>query len=59
MAHIGYGPHWINLTIFTFINENNRNFRSLYKFWNKIISFNMRKKTSHGKSEEKNEFGNL
>ncbi len=41
---IEYGPHWINVIILTFINENNRYSRSLYKIWNKIISFEMRKK---------------
>jgi len=41
---IEYGPHWINVTILTFINENNRYSKSLYKIWNKIISFEMRKK---------------
>jgi hypothetical protein len=39
-----YGPHWINFTILTFMNENNRYSRSLYKIGNKIISFDMRKK---------------
>jgi hypothetical protein len=36
-------------------------FISLYKIWNKIISFDMRKsvkyKTNHLKNEEKGEFG--
>jgi hypothetical protein len=41
---IKHGPHWINFTIFTFISENNTYFRCLYKIWNKIISFDMRKK---------------
>jgi hypothetical protein len=36
--------HWINFTILTFISKNNRYFRCLYKIWNKIISFGMRKK---------------
>jgi len=30
--------------ILIFINENNRYFKNLYKIWNKIISFYMRKK---------------
>jgi hypothetical protein len=54
MAHIG-------INILTFISEKNRYFKCLYKSWNKIISFDMRKKgklskTSHRKSEEKGEF---
>jgi hypothetical protein len=32
---------FINLT---FMSENNRYFKSLYKIWNKIISFDMKKK---------------
>jgi hypothetical protein len=39
-----HGPHWINFTILTFMNENNRYSKSLYKIWNKIISFDMREK---------------
>ncbi len=39
-----HGPHWINFNILTFISENNRYFRGLYKIWKKIISFDMRKK---------------
>jgi hypothetical protein len=39
-----HGLHWINFTIFTFICETNRYFKGLYKIWNKIISFDMRKK---------------
>ncbi len=58
---IEHGPHWINFTIVTFISENNRYFIGLYKIWNKVISFDMKKrvkyKTNHGKSEEKGEFG--
>jgi hypothetical protein len=54
---IEHGPCWINLTIFTFISENNRYSRGLYKIWNKIISFNMKKKgkskTCQSKSEKK------
>jgi hypothetical protein len=30
-AIIKHGPHWINFIILTFINENNRYFKSLYK----------------------------
>jgi hypothetical protein len=40
---IEHGPHWINFTIFTFINGNNKYFKSLCKIWNKIISFDMKK----------------
>ncbi len=57
---IKHGPHWIDFTIFTFISENNRYFRGLYEIWNKIISFDMKKKVKckigHGKNEEKGEF---
>jgi hypothetical protein len=58
LGHVLYRtwPNWINFTILTFINEQNRYSRCLYKIWNKIISFNMRKKgkskTSHRKSEK-------
>jgi hypothetical protein len=41
---IKHGPHWINFTILTFISENSRYFKCLYKIWNKIISFDMIKK---------------
>ncbi len=41
---IEHGPRWINFTIFIFISENSRYFKSLYKIWKKIISFDMRKK---------------
>jgi hypothetical protein len=41
---IEHSPHWIKFTIVTFISENNRYFRGLYKIWNKIISFDMKKK---------------
>jgi hypothetical protein len=41
---IEHGPHWINFIIPTFISDNNRYFRGQYKIWNKIISFNMRKR---------------
>jgi len=41
---IKYGPHWINFTILTFISENNRYSKCLYKIWNKIISFDIKKK---------------
>jgi hypothetical protein len=55
---IEHGPHWINFIIFTFTSEKNRYFGGLYKIWNRIILFDMRKKkvkckTCHGKSEEK------
>ncbi len=40
---IEHGSHWINFTILTFISEKDRYFRCLYKIWNKIISFDMRK----------------
>ncbi len=54
---IEHGPHWINFNILIFISENNRYSICLYKIWNKIISFDMKKKkgkskTSHRKSEE-------
>jgi hypothetical protein len=58
LGHVIYRtwPNWINFTILTFINEKNRYSKCLYKIWNKIISFNMRKKgkskTGHRKSEE-------
>jgi hypothetical protein len=38
------GPHWIHFIILTFISEINRHFRGLCKIWNKIISFDMKKK---------------
>jgi hypothetical protein len=41
---IEYGLHWINFTILIFISEKNRYSKGLYKFWNKIISFDMEKK---------------
>jgi hypothetical protein len=60
---IKHGPHWINLSIFTFISEKNRYFRCLYQIWNIIISFDMEKKgkfkTCHKKSEETSEFESL
>jgi len=37
-------PTLDKFTIFTFISEKNRYFRSLHKIWNKIISFDIRKK---------------
>jgi hypothetical protein len=40
---IEHGLHWINFIILTFISENNRYFKGLYKIWNKIILINMRK----------------
>ncbi len=52
MAHVGY--------IFNFISKNNRYFRCLYNIWNKIISFDMRKKgkfeIGYRKGENKGEF---
>jgi hypothetical protein len=36
--------HWINFFIFTFLSEKNRYFKCLHKIWNKIISFDMKKK---------------
>jgi hypothetical protein len=36
---IEHGPHQMNSMILTFISENNRYFKGLYKIWNKIISF--------------------
>ncbi len=58
MAHIGF----FNI-ILTFISEKNIYFRCLYKIWNTIISFYMRKlgkpKTSHRKNEEEGEFESL
>jgi hypothetical protein len=60
---IEYGPHWIHFTIFIFISENNRYFKSLHKIWNKNIHLTWEKrvecKTCHGKSEEKGQFGIL
>jgi len=41
---IDHGPHWINFTILIFISEKNRYVNDLQIFWNKIISFDMRKK---------------
>jgi hypothetical protein len=41
---IEHGPHWINFNILTFTTENNRYFKGLHKIWNKIISFDMKKK---------------
>jgi hypothetical protein len=54
MAHTG-------INILTFISEKNRYFKCLHKSWNKIISFDMRKKgklskIGHGKNEGKGEF---
>jgi hypothetical protein len=60
---IEYGPHWINFIILTFIIEKNKYSKSLYKIWNKIISFDMKKKGNfkigHRKSEEKDELESL
>jgi hypothetical protein len=57
---IEHGTHWISFVILTFISEKNKYSKGLYKIWNKINSFDMRKKmkckTSHKKSEEKDEF---
>ncbi len=41
---IEHGPHWINFIICTFTSEKNRYFRGVYKIWNKIILFDMKKK---------------
>jgi hypothetical protein len=41
---IKHDPHWINFIIFIFISENNRYFKSQHKIWNKVISFDMKKK---------------
>ncbi len=41
---IKHGSHWINFIVRTFISENNKYFKYVYKIWNKIISFYMRKK---------------
>ncbi len=41
---IEHGSHWINFINLTFIRENNRYFRCLYKLWSKFISFDVRKK---------------
>jgi hypothetical protein len=40
---IEYGPYWINFITLTFISEKNRYSRCLYKIWNKVISFDMKK----------------
>ncbi len=57
---------WLTLNkfyYFTFTSENNVYFKGLHKIWNKIISFDMRKKgkwkTCHGKSEKKVNLGVL
>jgi hypothetical protein len=58
---IEHGSHWINFIIFNIISVKNRYFKSLYKIWNKIISFNIKKrvkcKIGYGKNEEKGELG--
>jgi len=41
---IEHGPHWINFIIFTFISENKKYLKGLHEIWNKIISFDMKKK---------------
>jgi len=51
----------INFAILTFISEKNRYSKCLYKIWNKIISFDMKKKRGkskigHRKNEGKGEF---
>jgi hypothetical protein len=57
---VKHGPHWINFIILTFISENKIKFKGLYKIWNDIISFDMKKKvkckTNHEKTKEKGEF---
>jgi hypothetical protein len=61
---LGIDRTWFTLdkfNIFIFISANNRFFKGLYKIWNKIISFDMKKgmnyKIGHGKNENKKEFG--
>jgi hypothetical protein len=44
MKFMGILGHWINFIALIFINEKKRYFRCLYRIWNKIISFYMRKK---------------
>jgi hypothetical protein len=60
---IEHGPYWINSIILTFISEKIRYSKCLYIIWNKIISFDMRKKgkskVGHKKNEEKGEFESL
>jgi hypothetical protein len=60
-ALIEHGSNWINFIIFIFTSEKNRFFIGLCKIWNKIISFDMKKrmkcKIGHGKNEKKCEFG--
>jgi hypothetical protein len=42
---IEHGAHWIDFTIFTFLSEYIYIYsKCLYKIWNKIISFDMKKK---------------
>jgi DNA-binding PadR family transcriptional regulator len=40
---IKHAPHSINFTILIFINEKKRYSSYLYKIWNKIISFDIKK----------------
>jgi hypothetical protein len=57
---IEHGSHWINFTILTFINENNR-LKAYIKIETKLFHLTWKKKvkckTCHGKNEEKAEFG--
>jgi hypothetical protein len=57
---IGHGPHWINLTIFTLISENNRYFKCPYTIWSKLfhLTFFFKRKfqTIHRFYEKKGEF---
>jgi hypothetical protein len=39
-----HGTHWINIIILTFISENNRYSKCLYKIWNEFISFDIIKR---------------
>jgi hypothetical protein len=60
---IKHGPHWRKIIVLTFISENNRCFKGLYKNWNKINSIDMKKNgeiedKSWG-NEERGEFGSL
>jgi hypothetical protein len=50
---IELGPHWINFIFLTFISENNRYFRCLYKIWKFFISFDMKNKGEIQNSKKK------
>jgi hypothetical protein len=41
---IAHGPYWIHFIIHTFISKKKRYSKCLYNIWNKIISFDMKKK---------------